>query len=419
MTVRRPLSPYERAVWAAGEALPANVAAAAHVEGATTPGRLRDAVAAVRARHPLLGSRVERGGPWRAWFTTRGVPETPLRVEYPVAGRTVARVLEEELQRPFSTADGPLARFVIVDGGDSFDLIAAFHHLVADGHSAAVVFRDILRYLAAPGAVAPAVAAPPADGLLPGPRVRPADLVKLSRSLRLPRQAGAPALPSGPATDLTCRTWTLDEAETTALLDRCRAERTTVHAALCTAFARARRASGPARVAVAADLRRILAPVPEESVGLYAASFLLSVPPGRPHDDLWDGARELRERLHRRLRPEELRPLVAGFRLMPLPDGLITRLLRRSENKGARFDVSLSNFLTSIPDAYGDLRLTALHGAAHTSLSGAPLVILIGFGGRLFFTVTSTDPDAAGLCERAMAHLRDAVAPARPAGARL
>ncbi|MGK5547607.1 condensation domain-containing protein [Streptomyces sp. URMC 127] len=419
MTVRRRLSPYERAVWAAGEALPATVAVAVHVEGTTTPGRLRDAVAAVRARHPLLGARVERSGPWHAWFTTQGVPETPLRVVYPLAGRTVARVLEEELQRPFSTADGPLARFALVDGGDSFDLVVAFHHLVVDGHSAALVVRDVLRHLAAPGTRPPAVAAPPADGLLPGPRVSPSDLVKLSRSLHLPAQAGAPARRTGPATPLTCRTWTLDAVETTALLDRCRAERTTVHAALCTAFARARRAPGPARIAVAADLRRILVPAPRESVGLYAASFLLPVAPGRPHDGLWDAARELRERLHRRLRPEELRPLVTGFRLLPLPHAMITGLLRRSERKGARFDVSLSNFLTSIPGTYGDLRLTTFHGAAHTTLSGAPLVVLIGFGGRLFLSVTSTDPDAAGLCERALDQLRAAVAPARTAGARL
>ncbi|GGX86411.1 peptide synthetase [Streptomyces hiroshimensis] len=397
-------------VWAAGEALPATVVAAVHVEGRTTPGRLRHALAAVRTRHPLLGARVERTGPWRAWLTTQDVPETPLRVVRAGAGRTLTRVMEEELQRPFDPATGPLARFVLIDGGTSFDLIAAFHHVVADGHSAAIVIRDILEHLAAPATEQPAVAAPPADGLLPGPRVRPSDLVKLSRSLRIPGQATGPVRACGPATPLTCRTWTLDKAETTALLDRCRAEQTTVHAALCTAFARARQDSRPSRLAVAADLRRILVPAPQESVGLYAASFVLPVEPG-PHDGFWHRARDVKERLHRRLHPDELRPLVAGFRLMPLPHKMITALLHRSEKRGARFDVALSNIRMSIPDTYGDLRLTAFHGVAHTSLSGAPLVILIGFGGRMFFSVTSTDPDAAGLCERAMTHLRAAVAP--------
>ncbi|MFF7726907.1 condensation domain-containing protein [Streptomyces sp. NPDC008001] len=418
MSVRRRLSPYERVVWAAGEALPATVAATVHVEGPTTPGQLNRAIAAVRARHPLLGARVERTGPWRAWFTTRGVPGTPLRVVRPAAGRTVTSVLEEELQRPFAASRGPLARFVLVDGGDSFDLIAVFHHLVADGHSAAVVIRDVLQHLAAPAHGRPAVAAPPADGLLPGPRMRPADLVGLSRSLRVPHQASPPApRPTGPAAPLTCSTWTLDTADTTALLDRCRAERTTVHAALCTAFARALPAPGPARVAVAADLRRILVPVPQESVGLYAASFLLPVA-HTPHEAFWDRARDVREGLHRRLRPDELRPLVAGFRMMPLPHRLISGLLHRSEKKGARFDVSLSNFRVTVPETYGNLRLTSFHGVAHTSLSGAPLVILIGFGGRMFFSVTSTDPGAADLCGRAMTHLKAAVAPAVLAGAR-
>ncbi|WP_058043391.1 condensation domain-containing protein [Streptomyces roseifaciens] len=410
MTVRRRLSPYERVVWAAGEALPATVVAAVHVEGTTTPARLRRALAAVRDRHPLVGARVERTGPWRAWLTTRDVPETPLRVVGAGSGRPLTRVMEEELQRPFTPGTGPLARFVLVDGGTSFDLLAAFHHVVADGHSAAIVIRDILEHLAAPAAEQPVVAAPSADGLLPGPRVRPSDLVKLSRSLRIPGQATGPARACGPATPLTCHTWTMGKAETAALLERCRAERTTVHGALCTAFARARRASGPARIAVAADLRRILVPAPQESVGLYAASFVLPVDPGL-QDGFWNRARDVKERLHRRLNPEELRPLVAGFRLMPLPHRMITALLHRSEKKGARFDVALSNVRMSIPDTYGDLRVTAFHGVAHTTLSGAPVVILIGLGGRLFLSVTSTDPDAAGLCERAMAHLRAAAAP--------
>ncbi|MBR7675575.1 hypothetical protein KDA82_21660, partial [Streptomyces daliensis] len=150
--MRRRLSPTERFVWAAGEALPVNFALVARIRGRTTPNLLCEALSAARRRHPLLGARIGDPGRWQAWLTTRGTPEPQLRVVRATAGSRGAsadgdegaqgaggaegwtRVLEEELQRRFDTEAGPLARFVMVDHGDAFDLVAIYHHLVAVVH---------------------------------------------------------------------------------------------------------------------------------------------------------------------------------------------------------------------------------------------------------------------------------------------
>ncbi|MDX3072287.1 condensation domain-containing protein [Streptomyces sp. NPDC088354] len=406
--MRRRLSPYERVIWAAGERLPVNIAAVARVTGRTTAGQVREAVAFARERHPLLGVRVADPGWWQARLTTAGAEDPPVRVVRATdaggaAGQDVwPRVVEEELQRPFDTATGPLARFVLVDAGEAFDLVAVFHHLVADAVSAGVVVRDLLTHLAAaPVAGTGPVLAPPADRLVPGPRANPADLLRTARALggpvKVPRPRGGP---------LAFHPWTLDREETALLLKRCRAEGTTLQSALCAAFARAATPGRAARIAVAADLRRVLDPPPGEAVGLYAASFVISADGG---DDLWTAARDARTDIHARLTPDALRPLVRVFRLTSaVPHRAIGALLRRGEERGPRFDVSVSNARMPIPEEYGPLRLYAVHGAAHTSLSGAPLVIVIGFGGRLFCSVTSTDGDAsADLCRRAMEHLTD------------
>ncbi|MFC5724259.1 condensation domain-containing protein [Streptomyces gamaensis] len=405
--MRRRLSPYEHAVWAAGEVLPVTIAATARVHGRTTPGRLRWALAALRERHPLLAVRVLPGR-LRGRLTDEGVGDLPLRVVRSTAADTWERVVREELQEPFDTWTGPLARFVLVDAGDTFDLICVYHHLVADAFSGAVVVRDLLSWLSGASPRGPVATAPPADALLPPGRARPADLVALSRAL------GGPACPTHEPGPLTYHTWTLGADRTTALLARCRAERVTLHSALCAAFARA--LPHPARVAVAADLRRILEPVPEEAVGLYAASFLMDVD-GTACRPFWSLARDVRADLQRRLRPHRLVPLVRGLRLVPLPGRALGELLHRSESRGSRFDVGVSNARLPIPADYGPLRLSAMYGAAHTSLGGAPLVIVLGVRGALCFGVTSTDPGAAALCERAMSHLTDAlVLPVRLAG---
>ncbi|MFF7212457.1 condensation domain-containing protein [Streptomyces sp. NPDC008238] len=401
--MRRRLSPYERVIWAAGERLPVNIAAVARVEGRTTPGRLRAAVAAVRGRHPLLGVRVADPGPWQGRLTTAGVPDPEVRVVPDAGAGAWSRVVEEELPRPFDTRTGPLARFVLVDAGEAFDLVTVYHHLVADAVSAGVVLRDLLTHLGAPdgsGVGTVPVRAAPADELIPGPRTRPGDLLKTARAL------GGPVRPPYPPDGrLAYRAWSLEREETELLLKRCRARGATLQAALCAAFARAAAPGRPARIAVAADLRRVLEPSPGEAMGLYAASFV--VPVDGAADDLWAAAREARTGIHARLTPEELRPLVRVFRLTSfLPHRAVGALLRRGESRGPRFDVSVSNTRLDLPEAYGPLRLAAVHGAAHTSLSGAPLVIVVGHGGRLFLSVTSTaGEEAADLCRRAMDHL--------------
>ncbi|WP_431953525.1 condensation domain-containing protein [Actinacidiphila sp. bgisy167] len=425
--MRRRLSPYERVIWAAGERLPVNIAAVARVEGRTTPARVRAAVAAVRSRHPLLGVRVADPGVWQGRLTTAGVPDPGVRVVVRDAGAgdSWVRVVEEELPRRFDTRTGPLARFVLVDAGASFDLVTVYHHLVADAVSAGVVLRDLLTRLGGPehenavppGAACPPgahrragaddgagpapVLAPPADELIPGPRARLGDLLRTARAL------GGPVRPPYPPDGrLAYHAWTLEREETELLLKRCRARGVTLQAALCAAFARAAApGSRPARIAVAADLRRVLDPSPGEAMGLYAASFVVSV--HGTSGDLWAVAREARTAIHARLTPRELRPLVRVFRLTSfLPHRAVGTLVRHGESRGPRFDVSVSNTRLDLPVAYGPLRLAAVHGAAHTSRSGAPLVIVAGMDGRLFLSVTSTaGAQAEGLCRRAMDHL--------------
>ncbi|MEE4544852.1 condensation domain-containing protein [Streptomyces sp. V4-01] len=396
---RRRLSAQERFVWAAGQVLPVNFAVIARIHGRAEPSVLRAALATARRRHPLLAARVAGTGRWRAWLTTDGVPGPELRVVRATDPGRWARVVEEEVQRPFDTVTGPLARFVLVDAGESFDLISVYHHLVSDVNSAAIVIHDILRG-PADGACAPVLPAP-ADALLPRPRPALSDLRKLAGSL-----SGRTHRPH-PGGPLTFATWSLGKKETAALLARCRAEGATLQAALCTAFARAFARS--VHIAVTADLRRVLDPAARSAVGLYATAFVQPI--DTTGTDFWAQVRTVRADIHRRLAPDELGPLVRAYRLMAfVPHQAIGSLLHRSESQGARFDVSISNTRLPIPTDYGPLRLSALYGAAHTSLSGAPLVIALGVEGRLCLSVTSTD--AAGsqdLCERAMSHLTTAL----------
>lgn len=391
-----------------GEVLPVNGAITGRIRGRTTPGQLREALSATRARHPLLTVRVAASGPWGARFTTDRVPAPELR--FVRAGdQSWTAIVEEELRRPFDTATGPLARFVVVESGGFFDLVGIYHHLVADGMSVSFVLRDLLRALADPtGAATPAPPVTvPVDDLLPGRRADPLDLLRVARMLH---GAGRPPRPSG---QLAYATWSMDADETSSVLMRCRSEGATLQGLLCAAFAQAHADLGhpsPVGIAVAADLRRILAVPAGETLGLYATSFPIAVD-GPASPDLWTVARGATMEIRDRLRPDQLLALVRVNRLLRfLPRRTLGGLLRRSELKRTLFDVSLSNGRVPIPVDYGPFRVESLYWAAHTSVSGAPLITVVGFDGRLFLSVTSTDGrHATELCAGAMSHLRAAV----------
>jgi hypothetical protein len=369
----------------------------------------------------MLAVRIADPGPWQAWLTTEDVPDPELRVVRAVdsggepgsRASTWARVVEDELGRPFDTGTGPLARFVMVDAGDSFDLVGTYHHLVADGLSAGFVLRDVLRRLADPASDVSPVLAPPADDLLPGRRASLGDLRAVARQL------GGGSPPTRPSGSLAFVAWCLGAADTSALAARCRAEHTTVHAALCVAFARALTVlghDGPVGIAVPADLRRILTPSPGDAVGLYATSFVMRID-AAGRRNFWDAARGARSDVNRGLRRDELLPFVRVQRLLSVvPHATMSRLLRGADTGRTLFDVSVSTIASPIPTDYGPLRLDGLYGGAHTNRSGVPLVIVSGFGGRLFLSISSTaGPHAAALRRQAMSVLRDALA-ASPSG---
>lgn len=123
----------ERA-WRVGTAY--HMPLAVHLDGAVDVPRLRAAVGAVLARHPLLGDTVvDRDG------LPHLVPgAAPVLTE---TDEDVATVLARETARPFDLATGPLCRCTLVHRHSGVTLIVVAHHLVFDGTSKDVLTHDL------------------------------------------------------------------------------------------------------------------------------------------------------------------------------------------------------------------------------------------------------------------------------------
>ena len=250
------------------------------------PGAVRDALTALRGRYPTLEAADD------------DLP-FPLVVRRSATASTWVEVAEAGLAEPFGPTDAHL-RLTMLRIGPVTDLVLICDHSLADGRTGGYVVRDLVTLLAAPGAALPPAA----------PTATLADLLP----------AGVEPLPvAGPMPEPPPRRFEvvhgrLPRPRTTALLERCRQEGTTLHPALCVAWVRALAQTGglvtgalPPAVSIPVDARRLLPPDRQEAVGLLITTLVIPVDLGT---GFWVAARAVSQDLAHRLTPDQLRERV-------------------------------------------------------------------------------------------------------------
>ena len=126
-----------------------NIGGAVRFHGLLHVEYLQQALNELVARHESLRMRLDErdGGPWLEITEIRAAPVgiTDLS-QAPHEGRPgeALRLAEVFLNKPFDMARGPLARFFIIRLAlDDHMLAISMHHVVSDGWSLAIAFREI------------------------------------------------------------------------------------------------------------------------------------------------------------------------------------------------------------------------------------------------------------------------------------
>ncbi|MBN1261030.1 MAG: hypothetical protein JXB35_10155 [Anaerolineae bacterium] len=402
---------------------PYNFALAVRVRGALTPDRIRQALDQVRQCYPDTSARVTGAGD--------GAPRMACddSLAYPLATmpRTHANAWEAALisnaSQPFDLSQSPPIRVVWMRGDTVSDLIFVFHHAFADGLAAVSLVRDFLTFLGDPGAgIDSAPPAPPLRDLLPdfaGKRgvVLGAQLkAALFRTFVVRGRQAAPLVDSGAAGRVwRVQPWTLSPEQTTALVTRCRAEGTTVHAALVTAFLRAfgavRGGGWKRKVQSPVSVRDRLREPVGKAFGFYIGmvTFKANFAPER---DFWDVARDVKKEFIRRAGD---RPLLGALAdqvvvLDELAAVLTPADVARSFER-VDYDLSITNLgRLEFPLHYGALTVEALHGPAVLARPDEVVLGVLTVGGQLTFTLTFAEAhlplaEAETIKEDAMARL--------------
>lgn len=409
--VVRPLGAFERTIDFYMRRNPLQFSLVAEMDRRIPEPELAAALAELGRRHPLLAVMVDRTAPQAVYRRAdRAIPVATLP-----EGTPWQAVVAAEQTRPIPLTPGPPVRALLVPRGPRCDIVLTFGHQIADGVGGLRALLDLVAILdgdeQAPQPPGGAPEAQASEAQVPEPQE---DL--LARMVTPPEAAAATLPPDDPrmsapgelapfSGDLPhLQALALDQELTTRLVERCRLEGTSVHAALCAAAAVVfhRRGREFVRVLTPMDLRRA-AGLPDEVVNRFAGARTSSE--AHETDDFWKLARGTRESLMSQRAPHALKAAGAQLTEYAPASGDEAEAMMSAATAA---DIQITNL--GVADTRGSGTLSALWGPAQiTQLRGEHVLGVVTFGGRLRMTELTHDP-VAGLVGEVAAVLAEACA---------
>lgn len=294
-TLVRQLGALERLFYRYSERNPSHFLIVAEFDEVITEDQLRAGVAAAQRRHPLLSVRVEDRPQLRLCFVrTAYVAPVPITVTQGTATAWPAAAADE-LTRPFDRTHAPLIRAQLLQRTSGSTLLLTFDHTIADGISSVLVLHDVVTALNGE-ALADLSTPAPAGQLIARavPETRPPDALGLASD---PRMAAPSRIRPFDGTSPRVATVALADQDTARLVQQCRVEHTTVHAAIVVAMSRVRAAER------GNDFVRVLNPISFRAlIGARddCALYMVTIPAGLPVADgtpFWEQARTVSAQL--------------------------------------------------------------------------------------------------------------------------
>ena len=307
----RKVSPLERIFNRSPYAI---VTMVARIRGEISEEMLKDAVDKVQQRHLNLRVRIYEDNDHNLWFTSEGVEEIPIEIVTRKSDDHWIDLYHESCKIPFDYEKRPAIRFMLLQSPEISELIIFCHHIICDGMSLAYLARDIMTHLGDPTREVE---------VLPNPV--PMDKDNLAHDVTVNRivkffvnriskkwKKNETYFDQEDYNNLNEVYWKIykhellpiefSEAETSALVEKCRNEEVTVNTALTAAFAGAqsiiRGDKANPNIAIGGSLRdRLLQPA-GEAMGYFAGGVSLKYK-YNSKTNFWENARTL----HRKVKP--------------------------------------------------------------------------------------------------------------------
>ncbi|GAB1539314.1 condensation domain-containing protein [Scytonema sp. NUACC21] len=390
----------------------------ARLEGSITPNIVREALDLVQKHHPMLQVYITESVDG-FYFQSKDTSKIPFRVVDKQHEEQWIELAQDELHQKFPGGPVPLCRVTLLRSRTSHgisEIIATFHHAIADGLSCMVFIDELLSYcqrIAAGDSFAPLWKA---DGipsvatmqLLPAvENLLDSSLIgenKVADSVEKPTEEIQPPKliieSEAPASKRRTRfiTRILSTEMTIMLRNRCKQEETTVHGALCAAMlfgaAKIIHNETPIHLSCgsAIDLRKFCKQkVNDDYIGCLATAIGAIPHTLEKYTNFWDLARECKSKISHSLSQVLLLSQINTENLQFDRD-LVLKFLEPQMGRGNTVEISnLGEF--PFKNKYGKVQLKELYFATGQHLNGSCFALgVVTFHQQIFCRFTYIDP---------------------------
>jgi len=276
------------------------------LEGHFSEEQLRSSIQRVQRKHPALRMvMIEKGG--KLYYEEECEAEIPLRIIPYLRDHDLERERQAELMTPFPYGQ-PQLRVVWLQSNTDNHLLFTSSHRICDGMSMLTIVRETLRLLSS------------REEMVPYPAVTAQDLIgdytpahpwkeKLKAHLLNLLLQMIPASNHQALNNEYYLEWSLDSPQTEALKLRCRAEGTSIHAALFVALDRALlavlgRKKLPAWIESPMDVRRGRMSRLKSDMLFFGGGSLKLHTGEHAQQDFWTRARVVHDEIRRQIEKE-------------------------------------------------------------------------------------------------------------------
>jgi len=412
--MNRPMIVGERIMYADGLA-PVNCVFTATVEGHFSEQQLTNALAKIQKRHPLLRSNVAINGTnVLAFITNPDIPPIPLVITERTSDIHWEEKSLSEWKRQFDLTTEPPARLIWLRAETVSDLLLVCPHCVCDGSGFVTLMRELLLLLDVPEMeLEPYEGFQSVDSLVPA-SIRNSRAVHWKGKLYSALAKGLFAIlnpkPTPREGSYYLLTHTLDKETTAALIRKCKAEKTTVQAALCTAsllaYQSAQGKSFRNKVISPVDIRRYLPAVGRDHLFAFAPIVELSLTQKGEQPDFWPETRKMKQALVDKTEKVNAAEMMFITEYFHNSTGALLRHMRST--KGSH-DITISNMgILDIPVSYHNFTVKAIHSPSIGFPWRNPNTLVVStFAGKMDFSFCSHESflsiiDAEKICREAM-----------------
>ncbi|QXU39966.1 hypothetical protein [Pedobacter sp. D749] len=375
---------------------PLNCVFGAKISGKISEENLHKALHKIQLKHPLLQMNIDATGKVPYFVLNENISKIPIRIASRPTDQSWLAQSKIEWYKLFDAHNEPLARVVWLKGETESELLLVLPHCICDGTTILNLMRELMTLLDNPE-----------QDLAPYPSFRsvydllPVDF-KITRAAHFKGKVFAALgrlffffkATSNNNVDQSNYVvhWKISTDDTKQLLVKCKAENTTVHAAICVAFMEAfksvRGTKAHGKVICPVDIRRFVEAIKQDTMFAFAPIAELKLE--QSENDFWIKTRKLKNDLETKVAEMKVYDLL---NMSEYFHSSVNKMIGFLKTTKGTHDVTLSNMgLLNIPKDYKSFILKTIYSPTVAfPWKNANTLVCSTFNGQLDFSFMSNE----------------------------